>query len=324
MTSKELSYRSIFYSYLGILVLLIILLLSSCCTIGQIPTQFYFANDSCTFHISDYTEAIEARDNCCIDYYRQTPTPGSILIPGVDTRVTIEAADCYGNYSSMSFDVVIIDTIPPTFYYDSAQFIPTGHYQTDSITYSLYTVIDTDEGRIIHYYRTDQDAVPIATNIYDDFIGVSHFDSPSDWRAQIFKPQSKFKLTSVRLKMYTTGSPEVAVVEVKQLGADQNPEAEVLSVGYFDAAHIYPDTTGIGAWYKIKMRDCILSPGMSYIVQLRGRAVDADNRLEWKISSDKYPNGFALWSNDAGVTTYWNRSLSRDYLFEIWGVKVNT
>lgn len=142
----------------SILLLLLITILNGCC-FSQIGTQFYFATDSCDFYLPDYFQDIVVSDNCCLDYFIQTPPSGQKLIPGEDMTVTIEAGDCYGNTRSMSFDVVIIDTIPPSFHYDSTLFLPTGMYQNNIRTYHFYTVIDSasidslGNYTMTHYYK---------------------------------------------------------------------------------------------------------------------------------------------------------------------------
>ena len=95
------------------------------------------------------------RDNCCVEQIVQEPTSGVKLIPGQDITVKLTGMDCAGNTTSMQFDVILIDTIPPTFYYDSTLFRPTGMYQNEIRTYHFYTIIDTiqDSQVMTHYYK---------------------------------------------------------------------------------------------------------------------------------------------------------------------------
>lgn len=126
--------------------------LSGCC-VAQIGPQYYFATDSCEFYLPDYSKSIEVRDNCCVEQFIQEPTSGVKLIPGQDITVKLTGMDCSGNTTSMQFDVIVIDTIPPTFYYDSTLFIPTGMYQNETRTWHFYTVIDTIPQVMTHYYK---------------------------------------------------------------------------------------------------------------------------------------------------------------------------
>ena len=134
-------------------ILSIAISLSSCC-VAQIGPQYFFATDSCEFYLPDYS-IIEVRDNCCVEQFTQDPPSGMMLTPGEDIIVTLIGTDCSGNTTSMQFPVIVIDTIPPTFYYDSTLFLPTGMYQNEIRTYHFYTVIDTiqDPQVMTHYYK---------------------------------------------------------------------------------------------------------------------------------------------------------------------------
>ena len=137
-----------------LLITLVLVIMTGCC-FTQIPTQLFFAGiDSCEFYLPDYTQAVQMRDNCCVEQIVQEPTSGVRLIPGQDLTVTLTGMDCSGNTTSMQFDVIVIDTIPPEFIYlDSTVLIPSGMYQNDVRTFHLYTVIDTIEyGKMNHYY----------------------------------------------------------------------------------------------------------------------------------------------------------------------------
>lgn len=147
-----------------IVMLLIFLFATGCSCMAQIPTQVYFLNDSCEFYLPDYSQAIEIRDNCCVDstiQFIQEPHSGTMITGGAEIQVTLTATDCYGNSRSMSFDVIGIDNTPPEFIYDSTEFIPTGHYQNEYRTWHFYTILDSAEmdekGNIpmTHYHRSE-------------------------------------------------------------------------------------------------------------------------------------------------------------------------
>ena len=88
-----------------------LLTMTSCC-FSQLPTQYAYIDDSCTAVLDDYTGMVIARDNCDVPIITQLPSPG--LEISSTTRVDIMATDYTGNSRSMSFDVVLIDTTPPT------------------------------------------------------------------------------------------------------------------------------------------------------------------------------------------------------------------
>lgn len=135
----------------NLLLTCITLLLFSGCCISQIPTQYYFLNDSGFFYLPDYTKIIEVKDNCEVISFYQTPTSGTQIICGNDIQVSIIATDWTGNTITMSFDVIGIDNLPPTFYYDSTDFLPTGMYQNKYRTYHFYTFIKPDSTFNLYY-----------------------------------------------------------------------------------------------------------------------------------------------------------------------------
>jgi len=225
-----------------VILLLMFVGLVGCDCVPQIPTQFYFANDSCNFYLPDYSQAVEVRDNCCVDSmgFYQTPHSGTLLMPGYDITVTLRGKDCSGNTISMSFDVVVIDTVPPTFFYDSTQFLPTGMYQNEDRIFKLYVTLDStnldDNGNpdYLTYYRDpNYGHQPIRTNIMDDHYQQSTLDNPNDYRAQIFTSLSNFDLTRVRLKLFRHGYlySQNVVVEIREVDGGDNPIGPVLSRG---------------------------------------------------------------------------------------------
>lgn len=85
-------------------------LLTSCC-FSQIPTQYVYVDTACSAILPDYTAAVIVRDNCEVSQIYQEPTPGEVI--NHTTIVSIIALDAQGNRSQMSFNVMLLDTIPP-------------------------------------------------------------------------------------------------------------------------------------------------------------------------------------------------------------------
>jgi len=259
--------------------------------------------------------------------FYQTPHSGTLLTPGEDVAVTLVGGDCSGNTISMQFDVVVIDSIPPTFWYDSTQFIPMGMYQNDERIFKLYVTLDTtntdDFGNPTTktYYRDPNEGHrPIQTNIYDDQFQVSHLDHPDDWRAQIFRANGNFFLTQIRLKLYRTGYDRYQdiIVELYEIGGDQNPVGPALSQGRKPSRELYSDEEG--AWYTIPMRKTTIYHQQSYAIVVRLSRADADAKIEWRTNEGGYSQGFAIWTNNgAEETGLWQRNWDVDRLFEIWG-----
>ena len=86
-------------------------LITSCC-LSQIPTQYAYIDDQCQAILPDYLPMVIVGDNCDVATVTQIPMSG-IVISGT-TQVEIAAIDGTGNKKSVFFDVVMIDTIPPT------------------------------------------------------------------------------------------------------------------------------------------------------------------------------------------------------------------
>ena len=132
--------------------------LTGCCTLAQIPTQFYMANDSCTFYLPDYTQIVTVSDNCEVMQYIQTPTSGTKLQAGSDIIVNLRVEDYTGNVSSIQFDVVLIDQMPPKFHIPDTLLTPTGMWQNAIRTYHFYTYVQdtgtaTNRAKMYHFYE---------------------------------------------------------------------------------------------------------------------------------------------------------------------------
>lgn len=87
------------------------------CCFSQLPTQYAYLDDSCIAVLGDYTGMVVASDNCDVPIINQYPPPGDTIL--VTTVVEISATDVTGNSRTMTFDVVLIDTIAPTIQMDS-------------------------------------------------------------------------------------------------------------------------------------------------------------------------------------------------------------
>ncbi len=139
-----------------ILLLLIITSMTGCCysqLVSQLQDRIYFVNDSCTYSLPDFTQAITPIDNCDIRSFYQQPNSGTSLVEGVVTEVRIVAIDGTGNSRTIKFNVILIDTIAPIFEIDSVLLDATSQYQNERRTWHLWRFITargdtllTDEG----------------------------------------------------------------------------------------------------------------------------------------------------------------------------------
>ena len=94
---------------------LIVAALAACTCLSQIPDQLVYVDQNCEAILPDYTPEVVVYDNCGTEAPAQDPAPGTVLTSATSTTlVTITATDISGNTSSIEFNVVLLDTIPPT------------------------------------------------------------------------------------------------------------------------------------------------------------------------------------------------------------------
>lgn len=98
--------------------LIALAVLVGCTCLSQtVPTQYVYATEtSCEAALEDYTLIVPVSDNCEVASYTQTPVAGTILdATNPSVTVNLEVVDVQGNVSTASFDVILLDTIPPVF-----------------------------------------------------------------------------------------------------------------------------------------------------------------------------------------------------------------
>lgn len=95
---------------------LLLVTLIGCTCLAQVPTQTVYADETCEAALPDYTLLVSVSDNCDVLSYTQTPVAGTLLtITNPLVNVLLEVTDVGGNVSQTTFDVVLLDTIPPVF-----------------------------------------------------------------------------------------------------------------------------------------------------------------------------------------------------------------
>ena len=104
-----------------ILFLLSIVLFSSCtCVLSQIPPQYIYVGENCEAVLPDYLTKVTATDNCSLASLIQIPQAGTVLTASQTvTDVEVRATDSHGNHTSINFNVILIDTIPPVITVDT-------------------------------------------------------------------------------------------------------------------------------------------------------------------------------------------------------------
>ena len=94
---------------------LIVAALAACTCLSQIPDQLIYVDQNCEAVLPDYTPDVIVTDNCDNATISQVPNAGTLLTSAQPvTEITITAEDISGNQSSISFNVLLVDTIPPT------------------------------------------------------------------------------------------------------------------------------------------------------------------------------------------------------------------
>jgi len=108
--------------------------LISCTCLPQIPPQYAYVDSNCNAILEDYRGIVIATDNCSDVQILQEPTPGQVI--GVTTEVILRAIDGNGNESSVSFEVRLLDTIPP-----DIQLNPDWAYEWGEVGDMWWTVV---------------------------------------------------------------------------------------------------------------------------------------------------------------------------------------
>jgi len=94
---------------------LIVAALAACTCLSQIPDQLVYVDQNCEANLPDYTPDVVVVDNCDNATITQSPPAGTLLDSGQPvTVVTVTATDISNNTASITFNVMLVDTIAPT------------------------------------------------------------------------------------------------------------------------------------------------------------------------------------------------------------------
>lgn len=83
---------------------------------GCNDTTFYL-NNSCQYVVPDFKSTVSITDDCSASMnidYSQIPAAGTILTGQGNTTIKLYAEDAYGNIDSCSFNMSLLDNLPPT------------------------------------------------------------------------------------------------------------------------------------------------------------------------------------------------------------------
>lgn len=113
----------------------VMLLASSCsCLMSQIPPQMIYAGEGCAAPIPNYIPLVAVSDNCEIKSVTQTPSAGFILNSVMQTTtVKIRATDVFNNFTEVSFQVTLVDTVKPVITFNGEALVAANWVMINSI-----------------------------------------------------------------------------------------------------------------------------------------------------------------------------------------------
>lgn len=202
---------------------------------------------------------------------------------------------------------------------------PTGHIRAEEIGIQVGkgntapTPTDNEiETKI--YHGREYDAAPAMyehCNIGDDGDG-PHDIYGNYQQAHSFYTSHAHRITSVKLKLYKTGTPGTITVAIQGWDATGKPDGVDLCTGTTDG-----DTLPTGSpyeWREITFgTPALLKPYRRYFIILRG-GVDAANCVTWRsITSEVYQRGDYYYSSNGGGTWSTGSYSNHDHMFEEWG-----
>jgi len=148
----------------------------------------------------------------------------------------------------------------------------------------------------------------------------------SQWYAQTFTigtvgPNKNHNITSVKLKLYRSGSPGTFTVGIRETDANGHPTGSDLTSGTIDGDSLTTDTNG--AWYEISLTPYELTAGTKYAIVARAPSGSSSKYVSWRVDSTNpsYTGGNMEYSNDSGSS--WSTDTSRDLMFEEYGEEIS-
>jgi len=144
----------------------------------------------------------------------------------------------------------------------------------------------------------------------DAFFGIN-------WAAQTFTTLSAYDISSVKVKVYRTGSPGTVTCHLRDTtgGKPSGPDRAIGTTQGNDFG-----TDGGGTWVEITFNTSYsLSSGVMYAIVLDNASGVAANRGNWKkdASGPTYTGGANQYSSNSGVD--WTTYTAADNMFETWG-----
>jgi len=137
------------------------------------------------------------------------------------------------------------------------------------------------------------------------------------WYAQTFTPAIAHKITSVKLKVWRTGSPGTVTVSIRATSG-LHPTGGDLCVGTTDGDTL-PDASHLAEWREITLgAGYNLDADTKYAIVVRAPSGDSSNKVNWRETSlGEYARGNEERSSGSGSS--WISYTDPDCAFEDWG-----
>ena len=137
--------------------------------------------------------------------------------------------------------------------------------------------------------------------------------------AQTFTPSISHTITSVKVKIYKTGSPGNGSIAIKATDGSGHPTGSDLASGTYDWDTITDSSPG--EWIEITLGDgAPLSSGIKYAIIMR---VPVANEVDWRVDlTGSYAGGKVEYSLNAESS--WSAFAAWDFMFEEWGELIVT
>ena len=197
-----------------------------------------------------------------------------------------------------------------------------GRYTCDDDNYYVYgdalnftTLADTGDG------DGDPDGFEYQdcgeTNKYDAYETGDNSTATvygANWFSTTFTPEEAFRLDTIRLKMFSVGSPSTVTVAIR----DVNDEGKPTGIDLTSAAYeLLGPSVG---WYEVDMPDYRLA-NQEYALVVRAVAGDASNYVGWQYGfTGEYTGGTYASSSNSGVS--WTTDSDADFMFAMYGESV--
>ncbi len=321
--------------------------------IQQLPDQLYYANETCEYVVADYTQAIRVTDNCRVAYFYQWPESGTVIGPDSITTVSIVAGDGTGNESTIRFNILVIDTLPPVFEIDTVLFNSLSHYQNEYQRWHLHNwvtatgdTLDSPEGFGLWGYYTAREVmniekpkchpvsmsfvsydslpeghplledIPLQTDRFENITGTYNNAFREGYaKRSYYTAEYSYEIKWIKIYATKQGNPNgaIQIAVIDEVG-------DTLSSGVLpydqilDAPH--------RDWAFAYLSPGIIQSGKQYAIEVIAPGTDDDNLVYWVSGESPEDRFYLQYSYDGGTT--WGTNHNQTYLFKLYGYELQS